>query len=217
MTFFLQGMAMGFAIAAPVGPIALLCIQRTFSYGLFSGLATGLGASFVDALYGLIAAVGLTTIMALLQAHKAGIQVVGGLLLVLLAVRILTKLPSSSSLTIEKLDHRHSVKELLGDFFSTVILMITNPVAILLFLAIFSGLNIGDGAEESKRAVFFLVAGVFAGSMLWWCFLIGVISVFRERMSSKLLRWANIISGASIAGFGIAIALQVVLPFIKGR
>ncbi len=217
MTFFLQGMAMGFAIAAPVGPIGLLCIQRTFSYGIFSGLATGVGAAFVDAIFGLIAAVGLTTIIAMLQTHKAVIQIVGGILLFLMAYKILSRLPAAEALKIAKLDHRHNPAELFGDFFSTVMLMITNPMAILLFLAIFSGLNIGAGSEESQRAVFYLVAGVFTGSMLWWGFLTALLSFFREKMSSKMLRWANIVSGASIAGFGIAIVLQAVLILLKGR
>ena len=162
----------GFAIAAPVGPIGLLCIQRTLNRGRLSGLVSGLGAAAADAIYGSIAAFGLVLIATFLVEQQVWFGLVGGIFLCYLAVRTFMAPPA---------DVAASTQEggLVSDFGSTLFLTLTNPVTVLSFVAIFAGLGLATQGEDN-RAALLIVAGVFCGSALWWLLLSGGVSLFRQ-------------------------------------
>jgi threonine/homoserine/homoserine lactone efflux protein len=192
---FLEGMIIGFAIAAPVGPIGVLCIRRTLAEGRASGLVSGLGAATADALYGAVAALGLTFITALLIGGEAWLRLVGGAFLVFLGVRTFLARP------VERTAPSAS-SGLPGAYASTLFLTLTNPTTILSFTAIFAGLGAGETNGDVLSAMV-LVAGVFLGSAAWWVVLSGATSLFRTRLSARGLRWVNRVSGTVIATFGV--------------
>jgi threonine/homoserine/homoserine lactone efflux protein len=203
MLFWFKGMLIGFAIAAPVGPIGLLCIQRTLVRGRWSGVLSGLGAASADAVYGCIAGFGLASLAGGLLAWQTELRLTGGLFLLYLGGRTWL-----APLAAEQARVRPTRAGLLGDYLSTLGLTLTNPVTILAFLGIFAGLGLTGGAGNFAMAGV-LVLGVFAGSLLWWLLLAGGVGLLRGRLSPSILRWINRASGLLIAGFGIWALLAV--------
>ncbi|MCA1848880.1 MAG: LysE family transporter [Actinobacteria bacterium] len=194
---FLEGIVIGFAIAAPVGPIGVLCIRRTLADGRVSGLVSGLGAATADALYGAVAALGLTFVAEFLMGGESWLRLVGGAFLVVLGVRTFLARPAGRAAP----DARRS--GLPGAYASTLFLTLTNPTTILSFAAIFAGLGVAADASGSALSAMLLVLGVFLGSAAWWVVLSGATSLFRTRLSVRGLRWVNRISGTVIAAFGV--------------
>ena len=195
ITFLIKGLIIGFSIAAPVGPIGILCIQRTISHGRKSGLYTGLGAATADGLYGAIAAFGLTIFSTFLVGEQFWIRLIGGIFLLYLGIKTFTSKPSER---IKSENH----KSLLSDYFSTVFLTITNPMTILSFVAIFAGLGLG-GVKGDNLSALLIVLGVLIGSALWWVILSGSVSLFRSKFNISSLKIVNKISGIIITIFAI--------------
>ncbi len=191
-----KGIIIGFAIAAPVGPIGLLCIQRTLARGRWSGVLSGLGAASADALYGCIAGFGLAALAGLLLAWQTELQIGGGLFLLYLGGQTWRTPPATTPTPVQP-----TRAGLLGDYLSTLALTLTNPVTILAFLAIFAGLGLAAEQRDFAAAAG-LVAGVFLGSLLWWLLLAGAVGLVRGRLTPARLRWINRASGLLIAGFG---------------
>lgn len=192
---FFRGLVIGFCIAAPVGPIGVLCIRRTLMQGRWMGLLTGLGAATADAMYGAIAGFGLTFISSVLVGQAGWLQLIGGLFLCYLGVRIWLEQPADEAASA-------SGKTLLGAYASTVFLTLTNPATILSFVAVFAGLGLAS-AQYDYGAAAILVLGVFLGSALWWLLLSGGVSLLRHRFKLNHLRWLNRLSGIVILVFGI--------------
>jgi len=195
LSFLLRGLLLGFSIAAPVGPIGVLCIRRTLAEGRMMGFATGMGAAAADGLYGAIAGFGITWITAALVSQQRWIRVIGGLFLLYLGVRTFLARPADEAAGA-------SGRGLAGAFGSTFLLTVTNPMTILSFVAVFAGLGLGAGAT-SPLAAGLLVIGVVAGSAAWWLTLSGVVAALRGRFDARAMQWVNRVSGAVIAGFGV--------------
>jgi threonine/homoserine/homoserine lactone efflux protein len=188
----LKGLAVGFSIAAPVGPIGLLCIRRTLVGGWRLGLATGMGAATADLVYGVVAAAGLTALTEVLAGARQPLQFAGGAALILLGLTILRaeapgerKGPDSSGLATA--------------YTTTFLLTLANPATIVSFAAVMAGL----GAMRAGGETVMLVAGVFLGSALWWVALSATVSRIRHRLPLAVLIWINRASGAAIMIFGI--------------
>ncbi len=199
--FFIKGFMIGFAIAAPVGPIGVLCIRRTLAHGIRSGLASGTGAAVADAAYGAVAAFGLTAVSSFLQQFSTPLQVAGGAFLLWLGIRTFLQKPASDAAAAVQ-GQLHTWKEVAQDFSSTVFLTLTNPATILSFIAIFSGLGIVQGSPDYGLSAL-MVLGVFLGSFAWWCILTGGVGFVRHRLDGRMLKGANILSGLVIGGFGV--------------
>ena len=193
--YLLKGLIIGFSIAAPVGPIGVLCIRRTLADGHAAGLLSGLGAATADALYGCMAGFGLTLISAFLVSQQTWIRLFGGAFLCYLGVKTLLTKPAHEPAKVKK-------KGLLGSYASTFLLTLTNPMTILSFAAIFAGLGLAS-SENNFSSAGFLVLGVFIGSAAWWLLLSSVVGFFREKFGLKAMQWVNRISGLIILGFGI--------------
>jgi threonine/homoserine/homoserine lactone efflux protein len=197
LELLIKGLTVGVAIAAPVGPVALLCIQRALTGGWFAGLASGLGAAAADTLYGSIAAFSLSLIENFLIDHRYQIAIAGGVLLCLLGVRVLLMKPP-------QIPERpnNSAVGLVGIFLGTFMLTLANPTTVLSFIAIFAAVNI-SAASGDYSAAGLLVLGVFIGAAVWWlCLALGV-GVVRHRLDDAVLRWIGRASAALVFGFGI--------------
>jgi threonine/homoserine/homoserine lactone efflux protein len=210
LALFAKGLVLGFSIAAPVGPIGILCIHRTLAQGRAAGLASGLGAAAADAIYGCVAAFGLTLVSAFLVAHQAWIGLGGGLFLAWLAVGLFRATPPALPDNSAANESHHS---LCGAFGTTFLLTLSNPMTILSFAAVFAGLGLATGAEDGRGAVS-LVAGVFLGSAAWWLLLSTGIGALRRRVTPAVLRWINRVSGTIVLAFAAwAIGRAVQLLF----
>jgi threonine/homoserine/homoserine lactone efflux protein len=190
-----KGAVLGFSIAAPVGPIGVLCIRRTLAEGRLIGLATGLGAAAADGIYGALAALGLTAVTQALVGASHGVRLAGGVLLLVMAWRTWRAPPVEREAAARG-------SGLFGAFASTFVLTLSNPMTILSFLAVFAGLGIGS-TQGRPVAALLLVVGVIAGSAAWWLLLSGGVSLLRSRFDARALRWVNRASAAVIGGFGL--------------
>jgi len=202
--FFFKGLVIGISIAAPVGPIGILCVQRTLAAGRFYGFVSGLGAATADAFYGLVAGFGLTFVSDFMVAHQIWIRLVGGAFLIYLGVRSFFSKPSAN---------RGGQPRTPGPgraFGSTLLLTLANPMTVIAFAAIFAGLGlVSEGANYLCAAL--LVSGVFLGSALWWLVLSGMAGMLRDKISHSGLRWVNRFAGIVITSFALLVILSVTL------
>jgi threonine/homoserine/homoserine lactone efflux protein len=196
---FARGLLIGLSIAAPVGPIGVLCIRRTLADGRLAGLATGMGAATADAAYGAVAGFGLTVVARLLLAQEFWVRLIGGLFLCYLGAKTFAGTPA------ERPAMAVGGRSLAGAYTSALALTLTNPLTILSFAAIFAGLGAGAAGGTAPAAAL-LVLGVLIGSALWWLILTSAVGLLRSRLTAHRLRWVNRLSGAVLLAFG-AVAL----------
>ncbi|MHA1601258.1 MAG: LysE family translocator [Alphaproteobacteria bacterium] len=197
--FLLKGLGIGLALAAPVGPMSILCIRRTLRDGPLAGIVSGLGIASADAAYGAIAAFGISAVASVLLDLEMALRLIGGLFLLALGARILFKDPAP-----EVESAGNSKSRFAGAFISCFFLTMTNPTTILTFVAIFAGFGLVGHSDDYIGATS-LVVGVFVGSTLWWLALCGSVSLLRRRMGPAPMTWINRASGIVIAAFGIGI------------
>ena len=201
---YLQGLLIGLAIAAPVGPIALLCIRRTLREGALLGLATGMGAATADGVYGIVTATGLA-ISGVLVSHADWMRLGGGLLILYLGVS--TFLRGFQTLP-HKAATAPSAHAPLKAYGTTFLLTISNPATIIAFVGMISGLS--QGAESGTHGAYWLVFGVFCGSALWWFILVGFTSLVRSRVSDRFMQWVDFVSGTILTVWGLRLIWQTV-------
>ena len=191
---FLKGLAFGFLLAATVGPMWILCFRRTLAHGRVFGLVSGMGVATADALYGIVAAFGLTAVSNFLLAQKFWLGLAGGVFLCWLGVKTLLSRPG------ERAADAHATS-LAAAYGSTLVLTLTNPATILAFVAIFAGLGLAASGSYAEASM--VVLGVVLGSAAWWIILALGAGWLRNRSSPRLLRTINIVAGVSILGFGV--------------
>jgi threonine/homoserine/homoserine lactone efflux protein len=186
----------GLAIAAPVGPIGLLVIQRTLRRGRAAGLATGLGAAMADALYGALGAFGVTALIDALQAARVPLALAGGGFLLWLAWRTWRSAPPAQAAAVA------GRPGLAGAFAGTFALTLGNPATILSFVAVFGtlGARLGGGAGASPWP---MIAGVLFGSAAWWLVLSTTVAALRGRFDARAMRIVNAASALALAGFAL--------------
>lgn len=190
---FLSSLLIGLSIAAPVGPIGLLTIQRSLEHGPRAGLATGLGAAAADAVYGAIGAYGVAWLVNALVAARVPLALFGGTVLLWMALQLL-RAPVA-----ERAANTAPARNGWQYFAGTFVLTLSNPATIFSFVAIF-GAMAGRAASASPAV---MVAGVLVGSALWWLFLSSVVGRLRERFDARWRRRVNLVSAAVLAGFAL--------------
>ena len=196
---FLKGCAIGVSIAAPVGPIGVLCIRRALADGARVGFFTGLGAAVADGLYGAVAAFGLTVISSFLRDYQTVLRIVGGAFLLYLGAKTFFATPAPQAA---------SPAGQAGAFVSTFFLTLTNPMTIFSFMVIFAGFGFGESDGNYLNATL-ITTGVFLGSAVWWLFLSSAVALLRGRITPHWMQQVNRVSGAIILVFGISILLQL--------
>lgn len=198
--FFLKGVVIGVAMAIPIGPIGILCIRKTLSDGHARGMVVGLGAATADSLFAGIAAFGLTIVSDLIASQTFWLRFVGGGFLLFLGIRTVY------------LKHKETVgppikKGFMGSYITSFLLALTNPMTIFAFVIVFAAFGLEEQLNFFSASI--LVAGVFAGSCLWFLGLSYSASLFRKKLNSGGLTWVNRISGALIIVSGIAAFVSI--------
>ncbi len=208
ITTLLKGLAIGLLVAIPVGPVGVLCIQRTLDRGKLSGFISGLGVATVDAFYGVVAAFGLMIIFDFLVHYQIAIQLIGVLVLLYLGMKIFYG-PKRETVSVER------GTDIITDYFSTLLLTATNPTTIVTFTALFATTipNFSNGDYGLATA---LVAGVFIGSSLWWLILSFGVEYMRSRIENFSLVMIDKISGIITIFFAIIILFSILLNFALG-
>jgi threonine/homoserine/homoserine lactone efflux protein len=190
---FAQSLLIGFSIAAPVGPIGLLTIQRTLNHGPAAGLATGMGAAVADAVYGAVGAFGVTVLIQALTAARLPLAIGGAAFLLWMAWTI-WRAPVT-----QRAAQAGGGSDLLRCFAGTFVLTLSNPATILSFIAVFGAL----AGRMQVASPWTMIAGVLIGSALWWLLLAGVVGRLRERFDAAWRRRVNVASAAVLAGFAL--------------
>lgn len=193
----LKGFIVGMGASIPLGPLGVLCIQKTLSKGRNSGFLTGLGASVSDTFYAAISLLGLAFIQNVIKEHMNWVMLFGGLIIILIGIKVYLTNP------IKQIRQKNTNRKHLEDFFEALIMTITNPGAIFLILGLLAaaGINISDGVE--KGSVVTILWGVFIGSAIWWFSLSTTVNIFRKKFRLKQLIMINRISGIAIIVLGV--------------
>lgn len=199
--FFFKGIFVGFVIAAPVGPIGIMCIHRTICQGKLAGYVSGLGAALADTFFGGIAAFGFGFIVGPLMEHNNWLRFVGGVVLCLIGLRPMftRKLPPPAT---------RDRKGLFGDFASAFLVTLTNPITVISFAAIYAAMNIPHLADHLRWGVA-LTVGVFVGAAVWWLLLTVVAGTLHGRVAERGVLWINRVSGAVILAFGVLLLVSL--------
>lgn len=192
------------SVAVPIGPIGLLCIDRTINKHFWSGLYSGIGAATADALYGLVAALGITFISNLLITEETYFQFFGGILLLLIGLKSFRLRPRKPK-TYEMTSKNH-----LKDFLSAFLLTLTNPGTVIFFMAVFSGMGLAHASGDVGYAAI-LVSGIFIGSVIWWLVLSGTASFLKPKINDKFLTGLNHLSSTAIILFGLIILVSLLV------
>jgi threonine/homoserine/homoserine lactone efflux protein len=196
--FLFKGIILGLCISAPIGPVGVICIRRTLHYGRLSGFFSGLGATIADTVFAIVSAFGLSLVSDFIDAKRFWLLIFGGLFLCYLGIQIFFSKPAETRKTV-------SHKTLIGDFLSTFLLTVANPLIILIFFAVFAGL----GLSEHQKDAIPLVLGVFLGTLLWWIVLGQVVALVRRKIGQRTMVWINRVAGLIILSFGIFAISQI--------
>lgn len=200
----LSGLAIGIIVAAPIGPVNLICIRRTLAFGPLNGFLSGLGAALGNSVFGIVTAFGLTAIAQLIKGFYIPLQIVGGLMLIGFGVHTIFSKPKKRELDkVKGVDKGAST--LVGAIVSTFALTITNPATLFGFAALFAGLGslIGEKPRFVEAAI--LVGGVAAGSIAWWFTITTIVGLFHKNIDNRAMTWINRAMGIAITLFGIAV------------
>ncbi len=204
LEFFLKGAIISFSIAAPVGPIGLICMKRTLNFGKLSGFISGLGAATAHVFFASVLVSGLTLVSDCLLKAQFWLSLIGGSFLIYLGIRTYF----SKLATIPK---KVTQKSLLKDYASILILTLTNPITIIAYLAAFTSFGLAD-LEKTFINSILLVIGIFTGASTWWYILSEIVTKFKKKINDRFMLWVNRIAGFIIGGFG---ALAWIFAFFR--
>lgn len=205
MLLFGKGLVLGFSVAAPVGPIGILCMDRSLRHGKLSGFSTGMGAAAADTVYGAIAAIGIASVMGFLAGYERELRFVGGLLLLIVAWRMYITPPP-----VFQQRAPGQKRPLLRLFTESFVLTISNPMTILGFMAVYAGLGIQAG---NMQEICVVLAGVFLGSAAWWLSLSVGTVLLRQKLTPKFLERFSRGAGIMIGIFGLIALIQSLFQF----
>jgi threonine/homoserine/homoserine lactone efflux protein len=208
VTLFVKGFVIGFIIAAPVGPINIMCVRRTIVHGRLAGLVTGSGAALADTILGAIAIFGLAFLEQFLLHERFWLALGGAVFLAVMGVRSLLKPPP-------KLVSGRDPTSLIGDFTSSFALTLSNPITILSFFGIFAAFGVHPddqiGADDWATMM-----GVMSGALTWWLTVVSLAGMFHGRFTVSGLVWANRITGVVMLVFAAAVMTECVRLWAGG-
>ena len=186
---FWKGIIIGLMVSIPLGPIGVLCVQRTINKGRRSGFISGLGAAAADTIFALVAGLGITFIIRFIKEQHFYFQLIGGIIIILLGIQIFYSNPVKQI----RLQRMNKLR-LSQDFISVFFLTISNPMAIFFFIAMFAGINLAAGPLSIVRLIM-MVGGVFAGASVWWFVLSWFVNYWRDRFRLRRIWWMNSLDG----------------------
>jgi putative LysE/RhtB family amino acid efflux pump len=215
-----SGAVIGVIVAAPIGPVNLICIRRTLAYGSLHGFLSGLGAALGDGIFAIITAFGLTAIAQLIEGYSIPLQLVGGVMLLgfgwytFHADPICVQDPAGGGGAAKETSSSGFLARIVRDVASTLALTLTNPATLLGFAALFAGLGSIVGEKASFLAAAVTVGGVAAGSAAWWFTITTVTAIFHKRIDSAIMHRINQISGIAVGLFGVAVLVHLVVGLL---
>ncbi len=198
----IKGISTGIAVSAPLGPIGVLCIQRTMNKGFMSGFISGMGAAAADIVYAVIAGFSITLIKDFLEANQMPIRIIAGFFLIFVGVKIFMSNPAKQIRKLRAKGNRYFT-----DFATSFLVTVSNPITILAFGALFTGFNTVEQGTDTI-VIIALIASVFIGALLWWLCLIAIVSIVRRKIRLRNLLWINRITGALIVVFAVVVAIS---------
>lgn len=209
-----SGVVIGLILAAPIGPVNLICIRRTLAFGPVNGFVSGLGAALGDGCFAAVTAFGLTAVAQLIEGFSVWLQIAGGLLLLFFGWRTYMTEPQPRSEKDKTLVHEGEESSLAHAMASTFALTITNPATLFGIAALYAGFGglVGNIASYGQAAV--IVGGVVGGSTLWWFTLTTVVGLLHAKIDSKVMRIINHMSGIAVTAFGIAVIGHAVIKLV---
>lgn len=207
VVYIFRGIIIGLMVSVPLGPMGVLIIQKTLQKGAFAGFVAGMGAAFADLFYATVAAFGLGVVLNAIQSHELLLQIIGGIFLVIVGATIYFGNPLKQI----RMKKRVSKKGLLGDFLTLFFLTVSNPVAIVVFMAVFAGASV-FGDTPSLRVEMFVLIGILLGGGLWWYTLSTLVDLFRKKFRLRVLIGINRVSGIVITLIGILVILSAFAP-----
>ncbi len=207
--YIFRGMLIGLMISVPLGPMGVLIIQKTLHRGALSGFVAGMGAAFADLFYAIMAAFGIGLFVNVIQTHEVLLQIIGGIFLLIVGLKIYFDNPLKRI----KSKRRVTKKGLLGDFLSLFFLTASNPVTIIVFMAVFAGTSVLGGESSGLLRELLVLAGILLGAAAWWYTLSTVVNIFRKKFKLRVLITINRISGIVITILGGLVILAAFEPF----
>ena len=207
VVYIFRGIVIGLMVSVPLGPMGVLIIQKTLQKGALAGFVAGMGAAFADLFYATVAAFGLGVVLNAIQSHELILQIIGGIFLVIVGATIYFGNPLKQI----RMKKRGSKKGLLGDFLTLFFLTVSNPVAIVVFMAVFAGASV-FGDTPSLRVEMFVLLGILLGGGLWWYTLSTLVNLFRKKFRLRVLIRINRVSGIVITLIGVLVILSAFAP-----
>jgi threonine/homoserine/homoserine lactone efflux protein len=204
LTLIVKGILIGFLVSIPLGPIGVLVIQRTVNKSRIAGLMSGMGAALSDTLYAIIAGFSLTYIVDFIRQYEVIFQSIGALVVLGLGIHIFFKNPVADLRRNRLRGNTH-----LKDIISTFLVTFSNPLSVFVFLAIFTSSGVAVNLEQPYHS-FFVILGIFTGAFIWWFSLSGIVSLFRHKISLRILWWINKTAGVVIAIFAFVTFIVLV-------
>ena len=195
---FIKGFAIGFGASVPLGPIGIICVQKSLSKGRNSGFITGMGATMTDIIFAGIALFSLAFIQELITTHKDWVMLIGGVIVALFGLKIFLTNPVKQIKQQKSGNNRYW-----SDFFSSFIMTITNPGAFFLILGAFAIVGIDITKSSSNYVIATILWGVFLGAAFWWFILSTSINLFRRKFRLRQLLIINRVSGIIVIALGI--------------
>jgi len=204
-----SGVFIGLVVAAPIGPVNLICIRRTIVYGPLNGFFSGLGAALGDGVFAVVTAFGLTAISQGIEGYSTGLRLVGGLMLLGFGLHIF-----NADVSLLRDPERAPSRDagsasLLRTIASTFALTLTNPATLFGFTALFAGFGSLAGGRASFVDAAILVLGVIAGSTAWWFTLTTLVGIFHRHIDDGIMRGINHVFGVVVTGFGVIVLANV--------
>ena len=207
LTTILTGILIGLCVSVPVGPLGVLCIQRTVTRGRWHGVVTGLGATTSDLVYALLVGCSMGVIIEFIEAHQLWIQIVGSIIIAIFGLHIYTKNPLKQ---LEHKKHRHSKGDLFSDYITAFGLCFSNPMIIFLFIGLFARFNVVNPSEPFLSIVG--MGSILIGATIWWLTLTMLVNLVSTKLfKEKGLEILNKITGAVLIILGIAGIVSAVI------
>ncbi len=198
-----KGIILGLAVSMPLGPIAIILINRTIKRGRLSGFFSGLGMATADTLLAVLAGIGFTVIVSFIKEERFIISIIAGLIIIGVGLKVFLSNPVKDIRNREKTE-----KSLWRDYYSVFVLAVSNPSTIFIFVAFFSGVHI-NGNVNPEFVPFFLIPGVLIGTISWWFFLTYFVSRFKKKIRLRVIVRVNKVAGAVIIIIGLVVMLSV--------
>lgn len=207
LQLLIKGIIVGLIVSIPIGPMGILSLQRTLNKGKAAGFSSGLGVATADALFALIAGLGISFIIHFLREQQLIIKIAGGFVIALIGLKLLISNPVKQ---LKK--HRRKGETLFEDYVSVLLMTLSNPFTVFLYIAIFAGFNLHEGSSKYLPPVM-VAFGIFLGASLSWFIISTVLNHYRSNIRLRRIMWMNRIAGLTIIIFGIsAILSSFVLP-----